>query len=74
MASLTNMSQGVKFLFIKISKVQVLYVSFFAIGLAFILLSAIDLINNLLQVKTRKRYTVDKSLSHIWLQVSKQNF
>lgn len=29
---------------------------------------AIDLINNLLQVKTRKRYTVDKSLSHIWLQ------
>ncbi|XP_054290334.1 serine/threonine-protein kinase D1-like [Macrosteles quadrilineatus] len=29
---------------------------------------AIDLINNLLQVKQRKRYTVDKSLSHIWLQ------
>ncbi|BES90417.1 Serine threonine-protein kinase D [Nesidiocoris tenuis] len=27
-----------------------------------------DLINNLLQVKQRKRYTVDKSLSHIWLQ------
>lgn len=31
---------------------------------------AIDLINNLLQVKQRKRYTVDKSLQHIWLQVS----
>ncbi|RWS30043.1 serine/threonine-protein kinase D1-like protein [Leptotrombidium deliense] len=29
---------------------------------------AIDLINNLLQVKTRKRYTVDKSLSHSWLE------
>ncbi|XP_064489728.1 serine/threonine-protein kinase D3-like isoform X2 [Ornithodoros turicata] len=29
---------------------------------------AIDLINNLLQVKTRKRYTVDKSLVHSWLQ------
>lgn len=29
---------------------------------------AIDLINSLLQVKTRKRLTVDKSLSHIWLQ------
>ncbi|XP_059475942.1 serine/threonine-protein kinase D1 isoform X2 [Neocloeon triangulifer] len=29
---------------------------------------AIDLINNLLQVKQRKRLTVDKSLSHIWLQ------
>ncbi|CAG2066803.1 unnamed protein product, partial [Timema podura] len=28
----------------------------------------IDLINNLLQVKQRKRYTVDKSLSHVWLQ------
>ena len=32
--------------------------------------SAIDLINNLLQVKQRKRYTVDKSLQHIWLQVN----
>ncbi|KAL7980728.1 hypothetical protein Chor_001882 [Crotalus horridus] len=31
-------------------------------------LSAIDLINNLLQVKMRKRYSVDKSLSHSWLQ------
>lgn len=30
---------------------------------------AIDLINNLLQIKIRKRYSVDKSLSHIWLQV-----
>lgn len=30
--------------------------------------SAIDLINNLLQVKQRKRYTVDKSLLHCWLQ------
>lgn len=29
---------------------------------------AIDLINNLLQVKQRKRYTVDKSLQHPWLQ------
>jgi len=32
--------------------------------------SAIDLIANLLQVKQRKRFTVDKSLAHIWLQVS----
>ncbi|XP_036290639.1 serine/threonine-protein kinase D3 isoform X2 [Pipistrellus kuhlii] len=31
-------------------------------------LEAIDLINNLLQVKMRKRYSVDKSLSHPWLQ------
>lgn len=30
-------------------------------------LTAIDLINNLLQVKQRKRYTVDKSLLHQWL-------
>uniref|UniRef100_A0A8C7XEE7 protein kinase C n=1 Tax=Oryzias sinensis TaxID=183150 RepID=A0A8C7XEE7_9TELE len=29
---------------------------------------AIDLINNLLQVKMRKRYSVDKSLSHTYLQ------
>ncbi|XP_051941219.1 serine/threonine-protein kinase D1 [Hippocampus zosterae] len=29
---------------------------------------AIDLINNLLQVKMRKRYSVDKTLSHAWLQ------
>ncbi|KAJ8275007.1 hypothetical protein COCON_G00096320 [Conger conger] len=29
---------------------------------------ATDLINNLLQVKMRKRYSVDKSLSHPWLQ------
>lgn len=29
---------------------------------------AIDLITNLLQVKQRKRYTVDKSLQHYWLQ------
>ncbi|XP_036140651.1 serine/threonine-protein kinase D3 isoform X3 [Monomorium pharaonis] len=29
---------------------------------------AIDLINNLLQVKQRKRYTVDRSLQHAWLQ------
>lgn len=33
--------------------------------------TAIDLINNLLQVKMRKRYSVDKSLSHPWLQVSR---
>lgn len=31
--------------------------------------AAIDLINNLLQVKMRKRYSVDKSLSHSYLQV-----
>lgn len=31
-------------------------------------LPAIDLINNLLQVKQRKRFTVDKSLLHTWLQ------
>ncbi|XP_030558873.1 serine/threonine-protein kinase D3 isoform X1 [Drosophila novamexicana] len=30
--------------------------------------NAIDLINNLLQVKQRKRYTCDKSLMHYWLQ------
>lgn len=29
---------------------------------------AIDVINNLLQVKQRKRYTVDKTLAHVWLQ------
>lgn len=29
---------------------------------------AIDLINNLLQVKQRKRFTVDKSQLHPWLQ------
>lgn len=34
----------------------------------FILPPAIDLINNLLQVKQRKRYTCDKSLMHYWLQ------
>lgn len=32
---------------------------------------AIDLINNLLQVKMRKRYSVDKSLSHTYLQVAR---
>lgn len=31
---------------------------------------AIDLINNLLQVKLRKRFSVDKSLSHVYLQVT----
>lgn len=31
--------------------------------------AATDLINNLLQVKMRKRYSVDKCLSHPWLQV-----
>lgn len=35
-----------------------------------LLSSAIDLINNLLQVKQRKRFTVDKSLLHTWLQDS----
>ncbi|CAL4179896.1 unnamed protein product, partial [Meganyctiphanes norvegica] len=33
-----------------------------------IILKSIDLINNLLQVKQRKRLTVDKSLVHLWLQ------
>lgn len=33
---------------------------------------AIDLINNLLQVKMRKRYSVDKSLSHVYLQVAQR--
>lgn len=32
--------------------------------------AATDLINNLLQVKMRKRFSVDKSLSHPWLQVA----
>ncbi|XP_069772799.1 serine/threonine-protein kinase D1 isoform X2 [Narcine bancroftii] len=31
---------------------------------------AIDVINNLLQVKMRKRFSVDKSLSHPWLQTT----
>lgn len=30
---------------------------------------AIDLIKNLLQVKAKKRYTVDRSLWHPWLEV-----
>ncbi|KAJ8384424.1 hypothetical protein AAFF_G00205570 [Aldrovandia affinis] len=30
--------------------------------------NAIDLINNMLQVRMRKRYSVEKSLSHTWLQ------
>lgn len=34
---------------------------------------AIDLINNLLQVKMRKRYSVDKSLSHVYLQVAQRS-
>lgn len=38
------------------------HLSFFSI--------ATDLINNLLQVKLRKRYSVDKSLSHVYLQVT----
>ncbi|KAI0212918.1 Serine/threonine-protein kinase D3 [Lamellibrachia satsuma] len=29
---------------------------------------SVDVINNLLQVKMRKRFTVDKSLGHVWLQ------
>ena len=33
--------------------------------------AAVDVINNLLQVKMRKRFTVDKSLGHVWLQVMK---
>ena len=36
-------------------------------------LAATDLINNLLQVKVRKRYSVDKTLSHPWLQVRNQS-
>jgi protein kinase D len=39
----------------------------------YFMLAAIDLINNLLQVKQRKRYTVAKSLAHVWLQVSYQH-
>jgi protein kinase D len=31
---------------------------------------AIDLINNLLQVQASKRYSVDRTLMHPWLQVS----
>lgn len=31
--------------------------------------NAIDLIKNLLQVKAKKRYTVDRSLWHPWLEV-----
>jgi len=46
------------FLYINISKI---YIHF----------SAIDLITNLLQVKQRKRFTVDKSLVHVLLQVNK---
>jgi len=34
-----------------------------------VLTPAIDLVSKLLQVTMRKRYTVDKSLAHIWLQV-----
>lgn len=39
-----------------------------------VFLTATDLINNLLQVKMRKRYSVDKSLSHPWLQVTTRLF
>lgn len=39
-----------------------------------IVFPAIDLINNLLQVKMRKRYSVDKSLSHAYLQVAYRNY
>lgn len=38
------------------------------IWLLVLVFAAIDLINNLLQVKQRKRFTVDKSLLHTWLQ------
>ncbi|RXM93304.1 Serine/threonine-protein kinase D3 [Acipenser ruthenus] len=31
-------------------------------------IEAIDLINNLLQVTVRRRYSVDKALGHTWLQ------
>lgn len=40
----------------------------FEIIIYFLYFLAIDLINNLLQVKQRKRFTVDKSLQHSWLQ------
>ena len=46
-------------------KNEIFLISFFYL----LLPPAIDLINNLLQVKMRKRYSVDKSLSHPWLQV-----
>jgi len=39
-------------------------------SIIYIHFSAIDLITNLLQVKQRKRFTVDKSLVHVWLQVN----
>lgn len=38
--------------------------------IGFFVFAAIDLITNLLQVKMRKRYSVDKSLSHVYLQVA----
>lgn len=41
---------------------------FFVTIYNYLLISAIDLINNLLQVKQRKRLTVDKTLLHSWLQ------
>lgn len=51
-------------------KRHILYLIFVLIYLNIycIYYTAIDLINNLLQVKQRKRYTVDKSLLHPWLQ------
>lgn len=36
--------------------------------------NAIDLIKNLLQVKAKKRYTVDRSLWHPWLEVCLRSF
>lgn len=48
------------------------FVSFSSLSL--FVFSAIDLINNLLQVKMRKRYSVDKSLSHSYLQVTYQHY
>ncbi len=50
-----------------------LFLSFFPLFFFLFIFKAIDLINNLLQVKMRKRYSVDKTLSHPWLQVRLNN-
>lgn len=59
--------EGGRRLYVLLLKISSLITSSFFFCLS--LLVAIDLINNLLQVKMRKRYSVDKTLSHPWLQV-----
>lgn len=51
---------------------KIIFISFYYnnISKVYFNFSAIDLITNLLQVKQRKRFTVDKSLVHVWLQVN----